>query len=204
MSVRRLTGAGVVGVLVLLATPQVADAKTAFFSTDDVATTKAGVAIDIDVTANEHTGGASGGGVDYVGSVELVDAPLHGTATVKGLMIQYVPEPGFVGADALAYMPIGCSYGYGCGEPPVNGKAVVQITVTGPAPTTTTTTTEPTTTTTVAAAASTVPPTTVAVVAAADELPRTGSPNGGLALFAAGITLGGAGAIALSRRRRTA
>ncbi len=34
--------------------------------------------------------------------LQIVDGPLHGTATLVGMLLRYVPEPGYTGADAIA------------------------------------------------------------------------------------------------------
>jgi LPXTG-motif cell wall-anchored protein len=183
---RRLLVTGIVGALLFLGTAQVAHAKTVWSAAPDVATTPHDTAVDIDVTANDH----------LQDGFEILDSPQHGTATIQGLMIHYVPDPGYVGLDAMTYQPVGCSSqgNSTCDDTP----ARVDITVTGPEPTTTTT--APATTTTLPA-----PSTTVAVlgsaVTAPAELPRTGSTSGGLAVLAGGLVVAGTGALAVSRRR---
>src|SRR4029079_18671188 len=98
--------------------------------------------VAIDVPANDHV---------EANNVAIATEPQHGTATVQGLIVHYVPDPGFVGPDSLSYTASGCGAGTDCNS----DTHLVNITVTGPAPTTTTTT-APTTTTTAPTTATTV------------------------------------------------
>ena len=207
MFARRLLVMGVVCALSLMGTAHLADAGTSWEIKDDFATTPHDTPVVIDPTANDLP-------TAVFDSIVIVDAPQHGSVQVAGLIVTYFPPPGYVGLDAMTYLPRSCGVTLGCNV----DTAVIHITVTGPAPTTTTTTepatttttepattttTEPATTTTVAAAGSTIPATTAptTVAAAAAQLPRTGNTSGGLAALAGGFILAGAAALALSRRR---
>ncbi len=82
--------------------------------TADAATTPQGSAVTVDVVAND-SGGL--GTLDVTSVVLLVD-PVHGTAGANGDgTITYVPNPGYIGSDALTYTV--CDVGGGCVSGPV-------------------------------------------------------------------------------------
>jgi hypothetical protein len=62
---------------------------------DDTAETKEGLAVTIRPTANDVGGPFTG--------VVLARGPSHGTATVSGLDVTYVPRVGFTGTDSFTY-----------------------------------------------------------------------------------------------------
>jgi uncharacterized protein YhjY with autotransporter beta-barrel domain len=64
----------------------------------DNATTLSGVGIDIAVTANDS------GRID---SIALASPPSHGSATVNGLLVAYVPVASFSGSDHFTYVATG-------------------------------------------------------------------------------------------------
>ncbi len=65
---------------------------------DDTVTTLGGSLVSIAVTGND-TGN--------IGSIEIVAAPMQGTATVTGLEVVYTPQAGFSGSDSFRYTATG-------------------------------------------------------------------------------------------------
>lgn len=67
----------------------------------DVATTRAGTAVIIDVLANDSVEG----GTLSDSSLTITSAAAHGTASIVAgsFVIQYQPQPGFVGTDLIQY-----------------------------------------------------------------------------------------------------
>ncbi|MFC5569283.1 putative Ig domain-containing protein [Lysobacter yangpyeongensis] len=65
---------------------------------DDTATTQAGTAVSIAVTANDT------GTID---SIALASAPAHGTAVVNGLAFVYTSSAGYFGTDTFTYVATG-------------------------------------------------------------------------------------------------
>jgi len=86
---------------------------------DDRTTTPAGTAVSVPVLANDHDPDG-----DVLGSPTIVVDPEHGTATVVGDAVVYVPSPGYEGPETLTYEV--CDGGGLCDE------AVVVIVVGGP------------------------------------------------------------------------
>jgi hypothetical protein len=68
---------------------------TAVTAANDTATTLQGVAVAIDVTANDRGGPFTG--------VRVASAPTHGRATVSGLQILYTPDATFTGTERFTY-----------------------------------------------------------------------------------------------------
>ena len=77
-------------------TPAVALVATAV---DDVATGRAGKAISVHVLQNDAFGASSADS----SSLAIVTAPGHGSATVTGSNVLYVPDADFVGTDSFEY-----------------------------------------------------------------------------------------------------
>ncbi|WP_333825200.1 autotransporter family protein, partial [Pinisolibacter sp.] len=71
---------------------------TAISAEDDTAETKEGLPVTIDVTANDAGGPFT--------AVAVAGAPSHGTATVSGLAVTYVPTVGFTGVDSFTYRAV--------------------------------------------------------------------------------------------------
>jgi large repetitive protein len=65
---------------------------------NDTATTNAGSAVTIAVTANDS---------GTIASIALASAPVHGSAAVSGLSIVYTPNSGFFGSDSFTYTASG-------------------------------------------------------------------------------------------------
>ncbi len=86
---------------------------------DDVAQTVAGVAVSIAVLDNDSD--PDGNAL----TLDSVDDPAHGTATITGDTITYTPDAGFTGVDSFVYV-------VGDGEGAVN-SATVTVTVNTPA-----------------------------------------------------------------------
>jgi hypothetical protein len=75
-----------------------ASANASPFARDDVASTGFGNSVVIDVLANDSdTDGDSL-------SIASVGSPAHGTASVSGQRILYMPAPGFSGSDSFTYV----------------------------------------------------------------------------------------------------
>jgi len=99
----------------------------------DSATTMANHPIDVDVLANDQTGGAPAT-IDSVvqpahGSVVIVPsstAALAAAPAATGPTLRYTPDPGYVGADAFSYT---------MSTPNGSDSAKVDLTVTAPPPT---------------------------------------------------------------------
>lgn len=161
----------------------------------DTASTMQGKPVTIDVLANDEPNPEIGFDPD---SLAITAAPKNGTATVNAdHTVTYAPQPAFSGNDSFTYEL--CSLAPEPEEPPAEldaapepacDTATVTVTVNPeivPEATTTTTTTTP----------STVPPT---VGPTAEELPRSGSGTGVLALVGAGAVALGLLALRSSRR----
>src|SRR5689334_18228287 len=99
MFARRLFAICLVCASLLIGTGHAAIAKTIFATVDDVVTTPHDTAVDIDVTANDH-----GQAVEVL----VETSPQHGKWTIHGLIIHYVPDPGYVGRDTFLYSAYGC------------------------------------------------------------------------------------------------
>lgn len=140
----------------------------------DHARTTAGTPVDVDVLANDVPDDTDP--IDTA-SLTVSAPPSHGTATVAGTVITYVPAGGFVGTDTFEYRV--CSAGGGACD---TARVTVEV-LAAPAATTTTAATTPSTT-----------------AAAPAELPRTGT--GTAAPVAAALAAAGAGAVAAAQRRR--
>lgn len=71
------------------------------------------------------------GAVAGAASIQIVTPPAHGTATVSGLTVNYVPEPGYFGAVTFTYKAIGfADGGAAAGE-----SAPATVTINIPSPT---------------------------------------------------------------------
>lgn len=66
---------------------------------NDTAKTSAGVAVDVDVLANDADADAAPAAL----AIADVADPPNGTASVVSGLVRYEPDPGFVGADTFAY-----------------------------------------------------------------------------------------------------
>jgi len=73
-------------------------AEKAPITNADTATTSANAAVSIPVTRND---------AGPITGVAIVQAPVHGTATVDGLAIAYTPGKDYFGTDTLTYTAIG-------------------------------------------------------------------------------------------------
>jgi LPXTG-motif cell wall-anchored protein len=137
----------------------------------DSASTTAGQAVTVDVTANDV---ANGGTL----AVSSVADPAHGTATIHGNEVVYTPAAGFAGTERFDYT-VETAYG--------TDTATIAVTVTAPA-TTPPSTPPPTTPTTPAAAPD-------------SNLSNTGADSAGLLGLAGGLVLAGGAATVVGRRR---
>ncbi len=100
--VQVVNGDGFVGVSTFKQGAHQADTAPAVFppdAVDDVATTDAGVAVDIAVLGNDSD---PDGDLDPT-SLEVVTDPTNGTAEVLGAGIRYTPVVGFSGTDQFTY-----------------------------------------------------------------------------------------------------
>ncbi|GIU86418.1 MAG: hypothetical protein KatS3mg009_0933 [Acidimicrobiia bacterium] len=144
----------------------------------DTAQTTTGTPVSVDVLANDVPDGSDP--IDEA-SLTVSDPPSHGSASVAGTLVTYVPADGFVGTDSFEYRV--CSAGGGACD---TARVTVEV-LAAPAATTTTT-------------AATAPSTTAAAPA---ELPRTGTGAGRAVPVAAVLAVAGAGSVAAARRRRS-
>ena len=74
-----------------------APANTTPVATDDDAQTDEGVAVTVDVLANDSDPDG------HALAVDTVSDPANGTATTNGADVTYTPDPGFVGVDTFTY-----------------------------------------------------------------------------------------------------
>jgi hypothetical protein len=179
-----VTGVGTVAVTCPTPAPAVVLASTAVTAPPasgapaanaDAATTPAGVAVTLNVLANDVA--AAGVPIDAA-SVAVVTPPSNGTVVVNpGGTITYAPAAGFAGTDTFVYQV--CSQGP---APAPCDTATVTITV-QPPPTTTTATT------------------TTTAVPLPSSLPPTGGGGGSLGWLAVGLVVVGGGLIGAVRRR---
>lgn len=65
---------------------------------DDRATTSAGTAVELAILDNDQDPEG-----DVLGVPEVIEGPRHGSATVSGEALSYLPAPGFAGTDTLRY-----------------------------------------------------------------------------------------------------
>jgi hypothetical protein len=143
----------------------------------DSAVTPAGVAVTVNVLANDVA--AVGVPIDPA-AVTVVTPPSNGTAVVNaGGTITYTPNAGFSGTDSLVYQV--CSQ---VAPPAPCDTAIVTITV-EPPPTTTTTSTSSTTT----------------AVPLPNSLPPTGGGGGSIGWLAVALVIIGGSLIGAVRRR---